>query len=81
MNNKLLLLLLASIDLTKLSSGLLDEVLEPALQKVVDDTTNPFDNAAMAMLYPTLEAELKKLIAAKIAELVAHTQPTAAPVV
>lgn len=68
------------IDLKAIAHGLIDEVLEPALQKVVDDSTNPFDNAAMAMVYPTLEIELKKqldiqieklnaLFAAKIAEL------------
>lgn len=57
------------IDLKELSHGLIDDVLEPALQKVVDDSANPFDNAAMSMLYPILEGEIKKLIDAKVAEL------------
>lgn len=57
------------IDLNAISNGLIDAVLEPALQKVVDDSSNPFDNAAMAMLYPILEVEAKKLLAVEIAKL------------
>lgn len=45
--------------------GTVDEVLETALQKVVDDSSNKFDDMAMAALYPVIEAELK----AKISEL------------
>jgi len=57
------------IDLAKIANGLVDKCLEPALQKVVDDTTNPFDNAAMAMVYPTLEKELKELVAKEVKKL------------
>lgn len=57
------------VDLKKIGHGLIDQILEPALQKVVDDTTNPFDNAAMAMVYPTLEVEVKKLLDAQVEKL------------
>ena len=43
-------------------ADLLDEVLEPALKKVVEDSSNPFDDILMAAVYPTLELELNKLI-------------------
>lgn len=57
------------VDLKKLSFGLIDEVLEPALDKVVEDSTNPIDNAMKAMIYPTLEAELKKLIEKEVVKI------------
>lgn len=57
------------IDLKGLSHGLIDEVLEPALKEVVADTTNTFDDMAMAMIYPTLEAKIKELVDAKLDEV------------
>lgn len=48
------------INLVGLSNGLIDQVLEPALKEVVADTTNTFDDMAMTMIYPTLEAKLKE---------------------
>jgi hypothetical protein len=57
------------INLVGLADGLVDEVLEPALKEVVADTTNTFDDMAMAMIYPTLELKLKELYAAKLAEV------------
>lgn len=69
MKDKLLALLLASVDLNKLASGILDEVLEPALKSVVEKSENKIDDAVIAMLYPILEKELKELIAKEIAKL------------
>jgi NH3-dependent NAD+ synthetase len=54
------------INLVGLADGLVDEVLEPALKEVVANTQNTFDDAAMAMVYPTLEVELKKLYKTKL---------------
>lgn len=62
-------LVLESIDLEKLSFGLIDEVLEPAIKEAVQKSPTPIDNAVVDLLYPVLETELKKIISAKIAEL------------
>lgn len=73
MNKKTLLaILIASVDLKTLTDGLLDQALVPALQKVVDDSTNKFDDAAMALLLPILEPKLKEVIAAEIEKLKAQ---------
>ena len=46
--------------------GLVDEVLkgalDQALEKIVQDSSNPFDNVLKAAIYPTLSAELTKLV-------------------
>lgn len=54
--------LVKSIDLKGLANGLIDDVLEVALDKVVEATSTPFDDAAKAALWPILEGEVKKLI-------------------
>jgi len=65
-------LVLDSIDLEKLSFAVLDEVLEPALKEAVAKSATQLDDAAVALLYPVIEAEVKKLISAKVAELKAE---------
>ena len=62
-------LLLESIDIEKLAFALLDEVLEPALKNAVEKSTTKIDDAVVTMLYPIIEAEVKKLISAEIAKL------------
>ncbi len=46
--------------------GLVDELLkgalDQALEKIVQDSSNPFDNVLKAAIYPTLSAELTKLV-------------------
>lgn len=74
MKNQILKLVLESIDFDKLAVGLIDNVLDEALQKVVDDSANPFDNAAKAYLYPLISEQLKTLIAKEIVELKAKVQ-------
>lgn len=37
--------------------------LEPALKKVVEDSSNPVDDAIFAMVYPPLKLELHKALA------------------
>lgn len=44
------------------ADGVIDGILEPALDNLVASTENTFDDMAKAALYPLLEAELKKLI-------------------
>lgn len=38
-------------------------LVEPALKKVVEDSSNPVDDAIFAMVYPPLKLELHKAIA------------------
>ena len=38
-------------------------LIEPALKKVVEDSSNPVDDAIFAMVYPPLKLELHKAIA------------------
>lgn len=64
--NQILGIVKKNINLGGLAADLLDEALEPALQKVVDDSSNPYDNMLMVSAYPILEKELK----IKIEELV-----------
>ena len=59
---KLLAMVKKNINIGGVVSDILDEVLEPALQKVVDDSANPFDNMLMATVYPLIEKELKELV-------------------
>jgi hypothetical protein len=60
-------LVLKSIDEKALVAGVLEQILEPALKKLVADTTNPFDDALYAMAYPQLKTflmeEIEKLVA------------------
>ena len=58
-----------NINLPGLVEAVLKQVVEPALDKLVADTTNPFDNMAKAAMYPTLEAELNKLAKEQWAKL------------
>lgn len=66
MKDELIKVVASSIDLKKLAYGLVDEVAEEALKKVVADSSNPFDDMLMASVYPVLEKELKKLIDEKL---------------
>lgn len=61
--------LLGCIDLEKMAGIVIDEVIFAALKKVVDDSTNKFDDAAYAMLAPLLEPKAKEAIAELIAKL------------
>ena len=69
MTTDLLKILFKNINIEGLIFDTLDEVLEPALQKVVDDTANPIDNMLM-MAYPFIETEVKKLVTKKLQELI-----------
>jgi hypothetical protein len=76
MDKKLLLALVAAnINVPGLLKGVLDQVLEPALQKLVDDTSHPFDNMAKEALYPVIEKELNDWVAKQWAELIELPAP------
>ena len=47
----------------------LELALEPALKKVVEDSSNPVDDAIFAMVYPPLKLELHKMLAKLIEDL------------
>lgn len=65
-------ILLDSIDVEKLAFAVIDEALEPALKEAVLKSENKIDDSVVALLYPIIEAEVKKIISAKIAELKAE---------
>jgi len=65
-------LVLDSVDLEKLVFAVIDDVVEPALKEAVAKSATQIDDAAVALLYPVIEAEVKKLVSAKIAELKAE---------
>jgi hypothetical protein len=62
-------ILLDCIDLEKLAAELIELGLEPALKKVVADSSNLVDDAVFAMVFPPLKLELHKFIAAEVAKL------------
>lgn len=62
-------ILLENINLSGIAAGIIDEVLEEALNKVVADSSNPFDDMLMESVYPILEKELKALINEKLSGL------------
>jgi hypothetical protein len=62
-------ILLDSIDVEKLAFALIDDVVEVAVKEAIAKSATPIDDAVVAMLWPTIEVEVKKLISAKIAEL------------
>lgn len=66
---KLLEIVKKNINLKGIVGDLMLELLEPALDRVVEKSDNPFDNMAKAALYPIFEAEIKKLLEEKIDEI------------
>jgi len=69
MNPKLKKVLVKNINLGGLAKDSIDEILEPALLEVVNDTANPFDNMMMDSMYQRLEDALKEKIDAYYAKL------------
>lgn len=53
-----------NINVPGLVAEVIDGAANDALQKLVDDTSNPFDNMAKDALYPLLTAEIKKQVEA-----------------
>ena len=67
--DKLLEIVKKRIDASGIFVDLLDELLEPALKKVVADTSNPLDDVLMQSIYPVLEQVIKDLADEKLKEL------------
>ena len=63
------------LNIPGLVQDMLDEVLEPALKKVVADTSNPFDDVLLGAIYPVLEKELNELVQKYWDELVSNDEP------
>ena len=66
---KLIAIAIKNINIGGLFADALDEVLEPALRKVVEDTENKWDDSLM-MVYPMLSEQLKILVSAEIQKLI-----------
>lgn len=66
MKDELLKLLVKSIDLKSLANGIVDEVIQEALEKVVKDSSNTVDDTIMPLLWPLLEKEVKEMINDKL---------------
>ncbi len=49
---------------------IIDEVLEPALKKIVADSSNKLDDVLLASIYPSLEKEVKERVGKEIDKLV-----------
>jgi hypothetical protein len=67
--NKVLDCVEVKINLAGIGNILIDDVIEKSLDKIVADTTNPYDDQFKAMLWPMLEKEAKEIMAVKVAEL------------
>ena len=61
--------LLSVIDLNKLSVIVIEDVILGSLKKVVEDSSNSFDDAAFAMVAPLVKAEAEKYLAELIAKI------------
>lgn len=68
-NKKILQIVTDNISIDGLVIDILDEVLEPALKAVVENTSNPFDDMLFNSVYPLLESYLKELVTEKLKEL------------
>jgi len=66
---KLIAIISKNINIGGLFADALDELLEPALKKIVADTENTFDDALMAV-YPMLSEQIKLMVAEEIKKLV-----------
>lgn len=60
---------LSCIDLVGLSNIVIDDVIDAAISKAVAESENKIDDAAVALILPIVKVEVKKFIAAKVAEL------------
>jgi len=59
-------LVVDSIDLKKLATGIVDQLVEEAIKKAVAKSATPLDDMAVAALWPVVEKELKELIDEKL---------------
>lgn len=57
------------IDLVKLGDGILDKVVEKALDEVVADSKNTWDDQAKAFLWPYLQPKLKLIMDSELTKV------------
>ncbi len=69
------------IKIKPLINKVIDEVLEPALDKVVEDSKNPFDNMLKASVYPILEKEIKEKAGEQVDKLKAFIPASLADII
>ena len=67
--DKLIAIALKNLNVGGFALDLLDQVLKPALDKMVADSENPYDDMLVAALYPVLDKEIKEKIAEMVAKL------------
>lgn len=67
---ELLPIVAKNINLPGLVKEMMAGPLDQALQKLVDDTTMPFDNMAKAAVYPIVMEEVNKIVEAQWTKLV-----------
>lgn len=51
------------VDLDGAVMAIVEKALEPALLKIVADSSNPFDDSVVALLLPLVKKELAKVLA------------------
>jgi hypothetical protein len=61
--------LLSCIDLSKLSIILVEKLVLGSLKKVVEDSSNKFDDVAFAYLEPLVKVQSEKILADLIAKI------------
>jgi hypothetical protein len=66
MKTKIFKLIVKYFNLKQFLKDMVNEVLDEALEKVVQSTATPFDNAAKAALYPEVEKALGEIIEEKV---------------
>jgi hypothetical protein len=60
MKTKIFKLIVKYFNLKQFLKDMVNEVLDEALEKVVQSTATPFDNAAKAALYPEVEKSFRR---------------------
>lgn len=66
MKRKIFKLIVKYIDLKGLLTEMVTEVMDETLDKVVADTSNPYDDMMKGAMWPVAEKELAKVIADKV---------------
>ena len=66
MKNAVLKLIVKHFNIKGFMSEMVADVLDEALEKMVQDSKNPYDNVAKASLYPVVEEKLLEVIEDKL---------------
>lgn len=66
MKKRILTMLVKYFNLKGFLTEMVTEVADEALEEVVQDSANPYDNMAKAAMWPTMEEKLAEVIAKKV---------------